>query len=443
MKTYSITRRLVSTVLLIELVLAGAAAGAALLYERHQHLGTFGVMLRGRADSVLGAVQDAEDQADDLVLDSATLDLPSTDLYEVREDTGKLLGRSPNWHGAAASGIQQAKNRWKLKLGHHHYRGITIQGVRAIDIDEPGGGSKHGIVVNYAAPMRPIEEALWDAGEYLLLANSLLLLGTGIAVVLLLRRAMRPLNMLAAQAAGVSASSWSFKAPPEAYAAQELAPLAAALDGALHRLELSFLQQRNFISDAAHELKTAVTIVKSSLQLLDYKERSIEDYKRGLDVCLADCGRMEELVQKMLALARAEQLAALPGPAEVGFRTSLAGCAGQVILQLEALAVLRRVHLDVKIPERFTVAVPSEDCATVTKNLILNAVQHSPPGSTIVVSAAHASSSRVRLTVQDSGSGIAPEHLPFIFDRFYRGDPSRSPRNGRHRPGTGNFEGHR
>lgn len=432
MKPYSITRRLVSTVLLVELILAGAATGAAMLYERHQHLRSFEVMLRGRADSVMGAVQDAEDQADDVVLDASTLELPRADLYEVLDESGKLLGRSPNWAGAQASGINPTDRHWKLTLGHRHYRGLTLQGVRTIDIDEPGGGSSHRVVIHYASPIHPMDDALWDAAQYLLLANSLLLLGTGIAVVLLLRHAMRPLNLLAAQAAEVSAFSWSFKAPPEAYAARELAPLAAALDGALQRLELSFRQQRNFVSDAAHELKTAVTIVKSSLQLLDYKERSIEEYKQGLAVCLADCGRMEELVQKMLALARAERLGALPASTPVT-PTILVHCVRQVIIQLEAPATLRQVHLELSIPEMLAVAVTPEDCATVAKNLILNAVQHSPAGSVVMVSAAGAPASRVQFTVEDKGSGIDPEHLPFLFDRFYRGDPSRSRETG----GTG------
>ena len=74
----------------------------------------------------------------------------------------------------------------------------------------------------------------------------------------------------------------------------------------MQRLEASFSQQRRFVSDAAHELKTAVAVVKSSLQLLTMRQRTTDEYEAGVEVSLADCERMEEIVARMLTLARAE-----------------------------------------------------------------------------------------------------------------------------------------
>src|ERR1700749_626741 len=88
---------------------------------------------------------------------------------------------------------------------------------------------------------------------------------------------------------------------------RELAPLASALTAAMQRLEASFSQQRRFVSDAAHELKTAGAVVKSSLQLLTMRQGTTEEYKAGFEVSLGDCDRMEEIVARMLPLARAEQ----------------------------------------------------------------------------------------------------------------------------------------
>ncbi len=98
----------------------------------------------------------------------------------------------------------------------------------------------------------------------------------------------------------VSADSWEFSPPASARETAELAPLTQALENALQRLERSFTQQRAFVSDAAHELKTAVAVVKSSLQLVGMRQRTPEEYQAGNERALADTERIEELVAKML-----------------------------------------------------------------------------------------------------------------------------------------------
>ena len=80
-------------------IFAVAVIALAAAYERHAHLHSFDIMLQGRADSLLGAVQDAEDPADNVMLDRTGLQLPSEDVYEVRDSKGRLLGRSANWQG--------------------------------------------------------------------------------------------------------------------------------------------------------------------------------------------------------------------------------------------------------------------------------------------------------------------------------------------------------
>ena len=97
---HSIAFRLIFAVLLVELVSAMLVVFLSLGYERHVHFRAFDVMLRGRADSVLGAVQDAEDPADNVMLDQRDLHLPTEDIYEVYDAHGRLLGRSPNWQGS-------------------------------------------------------------------------------------------------------------------------------------------------------------------------------------------------------------------------------------------------------------------------------------------------------------------------------------------------------
>jgi hypothetical protein len=100
MKSYSLTHRLVMTVLLIQLISAVSITGLAVIYERHTHLHSFDIMLRRRADSLLGAVQDAEDPGDNVMLDGTEVSLPTADIYEVVDANKRLLGRSRNWSGS-------------------------------------------------------------------------------------------------------------------------------------------------------------------------------------------------------------------------------------------------------------------------------------------------------------------------------------------------------
>ena len=115
----SIAFRLISAVLAVELASSLLIGVLSLGYERHNHFSAFDTILRGRADSVLGAVQDAEDVGDNIMLDQADLHLPGEDIYEVYDGRGVLLGRSPNWPAAAGSGppTQIADGFSHLKTG--------------------------------------------------------------------------------------------------------------------------------------------------------------------------------------------------------------------------------------------------------------------------------------------------------------------------------------
>src|SRR5260370_27992468 len=117
---------------------------------------------------------------------------------------------------------------------------------------------------------------------------------TGPLTVGVLQRGLEPRRQLAARGGRFSAESW--ESPPRAAAREtaELAPLTQAIENALRRLERSFTQQRTFVSDAAHELKTAVAVVKSSLQLVGMRQRTTEEYQAGNERALGDTARIEE-----------------------------------------------------------------------------------------------------------------------------------------------------
>ena len=430
MKRVSITRRLISSVLLVELVFAVSVIALAAGYERHARLHSFDIMLRGRADSLLGAVQDAEDPADNVMLDRTGLQLPSEDVYEVSDSGGRLLGRSANWQGPNPRDVtSSADHIYRTRINGHHYRVLALQGLLVVDPDDKGGGVPRHFLVVYGAPTVQLWHQVRNAIVFFSLSNLALLIVTGVLMAWLLHRGLAPMRRLAAEAENISIHRWSFQPPESAVGTRELAPLASALSAAMQRLEASFSQQRRFVSDAAHELKTAVAVVKSSLQLLNMRQRTTSEYEAGVEVSLADCGRMEEIVGRMLTLARAEH----PAIAEHTSVTSdLAACAAATAQQFHSMAEVRSVVLSVIVGERAFVALSPEECGLVCSNLLLNALQHSPPQTEVTLLLA-LETSQVELRVEDQGDGIDPALLPHVFERFSRGDPSRSRNTG----GTG------
>ena len=419
----SIAFRLITAVLLVELASAVLVILLAWGYERHAHFHSFDVMLRGRADSVLGAVQDAEDLGDNVMLDLADLHVPPEDIYEVWDGRGHLLGRSPNWPGSAGVDVPHENGVFRFRFNDRGYRLLRLHGSRTVDPGEPGGGHLRFVTILYGAPTDRVWRAVYATVEFYALGMLLLVLITGPLIAWVLHRGLEPLRQLAALAGNVSADSWQFSPPASARETAELAPLTSALESVLYRLERSFNQQRTFISDAAHELKTAVAVVKSSLQLVGMRQRTPEEYQAGNERALADTERVEELVAKMLTLARFESAS----PSAAGATCNLNECISETVSELSTFAAMRQVELaafDLPAPSCF-VPLSAEDCAVVLSNLLMNAIQHSPSESHVDVRVS-VQAGCVELTVQDQGEGIDPAVLPHVFERFFRGDPSRT-----------------
>jgi signal transduction histidine kinase len=427
MKSYSITHRLISTVLLIELFAALSLSTAAMLYERHQRFHSFDIMLRGRADSLLGAVQDAEDKNDNVMLDGTEVNLPAEDVYQVQDASGRVLGHSPNWSGPGSSLLAAKTGKFlRVHVNGIYYRALRIEGLRIVDPGDKGGGIPRRVSIFYGSPIDGVWKDIWRAVAFYAVTSLSLLAVSGLLIFWLLNRGLAPLRELATEAAGVSVNSWNFVPPQRARMIRELAPLTLALETVLTSLERSFMQQRRFVGDAAHELKTAVAVLKSSLQLLTLKQRTAMEYEHGIERCQMDCDRMEEAVGKMLTLAQVETNTELLSS---HFETNLAQTVGQVAEQFESMAELKRLRILVSAEDAVMVDIEAEQLQLLCSNLLLNALQHSPAGSAIRAMVRQ----NGELVIEDDGDGIAAEDLPHVFDRFYRGDPSRSRNTG----GTG------
>jgi signal transduction histidine kinase len=165
-------------------------------------------------------------------------------------------------------------------------------------------------------------------------------------------------------------------------------------------------------------------VLKSTLQSLLQRPRSSEEYRAGLQASLQDLDRLEQLLQWMLRLARAEQWAQNGQRRELEVIDINSTCE-EAVERIRSLAQSRNttIHLATNGPAPFR--ADPEDLQLVWTNLLENAVRYSPEGSSVEVEVAP-TDSRARITFEDHGVGISATDLPRIFDRFYRGDPSRT-----------------
>jgi signal transduction histidine kinase len=428
MKAHSIERRIVIAVIAVQLALALCVTVFAFLYERHAQFHTLDIALRGRADSLFGAVQDADDAGDNVLLDAKDLHFPRGDIFVVRDTDGRVLGASSNLKEVSALPADGPEGRFRTRIEGREYHGIRLRAVRTIDLTS--ANVRHTLSIVYAAPTARVWDAIHSALRFFALTNLALLLLTAWLVSFLVRRSMQPLGELAREAGRISAPRWSFVPPESTRRTQELAPLVTSIEGVVDRLDQSFSQQRQFLGDAAHELKTAVAVIKSSLQLMNMRPRSVAEYQEGVLRCEVDCSRLEELVGRMLALARIEASEPEQTGDTVAQSTVLMDGVEGAIAQLRPIAEVMQVHVEAPGHSALAAAIAPELWQTLCTNVLLNAIQYSGANSTVRVTLGQADERMARCVIADQGQGIAADALAHVFHRFYRGDPSRSRASG-------------
>jgi len=257
------------------------------------------------------------------------------------------------------------------------------------------------------------------------LGAALTLIGFGIVVTgfavgwWLATRALRPIAEIGQAAQEIAAGDLTRRINPSE-TESELGQLTTVLNSTFARLESAFAQQQQFTSDAAHELRTPVSVILTQVQSTLNKERSGAEYRETLEACQRAAQRMKRLIESLLELARfdagQEQLKRI----SFDLATKTRECTDL----LQPLAAERRVKLVLDLAETNCTGDP-ERLSQVIVNLLTNAVTYNKPDGEVRVITARRDGSAV-LTVADTGVGIAPEDAPQVFTRFYRADKSRA-----------------
>ncbi len=237
---------------------------------------------------------------------------------------------------------------------------------------------------------------------------------------LLARRSLAPVGAMAARAKEISARSLSQRLPV-ANPDDELGRLATVLNATLQRLENSFAELRRFAADASHELRTPLTALRAEGEVALNNAREPEQFRQSIGAMLEEAQRLQDLVDSLLTLARAEadQEPLNRVPVELGALT------GEVVENLRILADEKHQQLAAELNGEVSIAGDAPLLRHALLNLVHNAIRYTPTGGRISVRCSRRNREAV-IEVTDTGEGIAPEHQANVFERFYRVDKTRS-----------------
>jgi two-component system heavy metal sensor histidine kinase CusS len=280
--------------------------------------------------------------------------------------------------------------------------------------------SDAGWMVQVAMDRTFEEELLSGYRKALVVVLALALVLCALVGYQIARRGLRPLQEMTATVSRIHSTTLDERVRLTGLPA-ELSLLAATFNQMLDRLEESFSRLSRFSADIAHELRTPVNNLRGETEVALGKPRTAEEYREALESCLEECSRLSRIIDSLLFLARAEE-AKLPVLNEpVDLKREL-----QSVQEFyEPVASEAGVRITLQASEGVIANLDRTLLQRALGNLVSNALRHTPPGGQICLTARTANG-ELQIDVADTGSGIAPEHLPHVFDRFYRADAARS-----------------
>jgi heavy metal sensor kinase len=279
------------------------------------------------------------------------------------------------------------------------------------------------------APLEDVDHELAELGTVLATAVPIVLLLSGGLGYVLARKALAPVERLRRSTEEITADRLDRRLPV-INSRDELGRLTETFNAMIGRLERSFTEIRRFTADASYELRTPLTAIRTEAEVALAKPLTLVEHQQLLGSILEECGRLTWLTDQLLALAREDAHAARQANEPV----SLKALVGDVAETMRPLADAKGVRLSSSV-EADQAAWVNGDAARLREvffNILDNAIKFTAEGGEIEVRIAHNGPEAV-VTVRDTGIGVPAEHLPHVFDRFYRVDRARSRAEG----GTG------
>jgi heavy metal sensor kinase len=363
--------------------------------------------------TLANVVQDELNEQDDLVTAAteatATVTAPGRALA-ILDTRGRVLGarwsgldlgdQLPRGDAAAVQTVQTGGRAWRVHVSPHAFGDRTL-------------------VLLIASPVTDTQREQREAQEAMLVGIPIALLLAAGGGLWLASIGLRPITDMARRAASIAPNGLDDLG--ETQRTDELGQLAAAFNGLVARLRATLQTQRQFMADASHELRTPVSIVRATSDvMLTRDHRDEAEYREAIAIVGGQARRLGRLVEDMLVLARADAGGYPLRPVDLYLDEIVADCRRAVDVLATERGVTIRSNGSPDIPFR-----GDEDLLRrLVLNVLQNAVQHTPSGGAVAV-AIHREPEAVRIRITDEGGGIAAEDRERIFDRFVQLDAAR------------------
>jgi signal transduction histidine kinase len=285
------------------------------------------------------------------------------------------------------------------------------------------------MVVRVGATRDAVDDDVWRLTEMILVALAFILVAAPLIGYWLAGRATRPLAVILQTTARLHPDNLSERLPLRG-SGDELDRLSATMNGMLDRLAAHLEQQRVFVANAAHELRSPLAAMRTSVEVALERDRTPVEYRELLAELVEQCAALASLINHLLLLAEGDA-----GLLQADAPVRLDQLASRAVDMFQGIADQRGVELRVKTTEPVTVRGNTVHLREVIHNLIDNALKFTPPGGSVCVEvSALPNVEQVEMRVIDTGMGIVPDDLPRVFERFFLADKSRQ----RAQPSGGN-----
>jgi len=277
------------------------------------------------------------------------------------------------------------------------------------------------LIIEVADPQGKYRDVLRELYSFLSLALPFLLLIAALGGYWLSTHALAPVDQIIQEARSIDPADLAARLSVPA-SGDELQRLSETLNQMLKRVEQSVIQVRRFTADASHELRAPMTLIYTAAQFALRRERSPDELKDALQKILREAKRCTELINELLTLARSD--AGISRTALV--RRDVAALVREVLGEVAALASSKGLHITSTLPgSPVHVALDERSFRRMLLILLDNAIKYTPEGGTVTACLME-DENGATMSVADAGTGIPPDQLPFIFDRFWRADQVRS-----------------